>query len=216
MTSILFKSEEGKKLNSFRTLKWNSSNNLPNTSTKTFWRIRSSVRLFTLLEYLKLKVLVEEIPVDQLRMIYDAPGILKDNLFLSAIMARKSEVPIDILLGRLSWVRNLYGLSPWNLNLFYTLQGIVNFQYEEIRSSIRKVKRYSGYVRNSSSVGSKRMNKVTSQIPEIFEWENSEEIDWTDFLTVGNYFGKFLELRFPDDGPKEVETVSFSSFSTFR
>jgi hypothetical protein len=72
----------------------------------------------------------------------------------------------------------------------------------EVRKSIRKVKKYSGYVRNSSSVGSKKFSKTSNHIPETFEWSSYEELDYYEFLTVGRFSGTALEIRFPDDDQK--------------
>jgi hypothetical protein len=69
----------------------------------------------------------------------------------------------------------------------------------EIRRSIRKVKKYSGYVRNSSAVGSKQFAKISPIIPERFEWISYEEIDYYEFLTVGKFSGAALEILFPDE-----------------
>jgi hypothetical protein len=55
------------------------------------------------------------------------------------------------------------------------------------RRTIRKVKKYSGYVRNSSAVGSKRTSKVFIPEAESFEWNYNVEIDFYSYLTVGEF-----------------------------
>jgi len=63
----------------------------------------------------------------------------------------------------------------------------MKFSIEEIRKSIRPADKYSGYVRNSSSVGSKSSNKLVRPEPETPEWIDTKEIDFLEFLTVGEF-----------------------------
>lgn len=187
MLTILYKSVQGK-LKNFRVHKWKSSNNQPNKSTKTFWEIRTPQRKHTFIEYLKLKALMGKSSEAELKVLYDAPGVLNDDLFLDALRAWKSGISEEILWQRLNFLQRLEGLTQWSPNLYYTYNNCFVYELREIRTPIRKVNKYSGYVRNSSAVGSKSQSNLHKPEPEIVEWINNEkEIDYYFFLTVGEF-----------------------------
>jgi hypothetical protein len=77
--------------------------------------------------------------------------------------------------------------KTWSENLLYTKLGSTGYHIQELRQAIRKADKYSGYVRNSSSVGSKSTNKIFRPEPETFEWNKSVKIDFLEFLTVGEF-----------------------------
>lgn len=187
MLTILEQSVSDNRLRSFRTHKWKSSNNLMNTSTETFWSVRTQFRKHRFIQYVKLKVLMGRASLFEQRLCYDAPGVLKDNLFIEALRAWRTDVPRSILWQRLQWLQELEARPIWSENLYHTYDNCVCYEIEEIRISIRKVKKYSGYVRNSSSVGSKRFSVTTRPEPESFEWNTNEELDYYQFLTVGEF-----------------------------
>jgi hypothetical protein len=187
MLTILEQSHHGERLKSFRTHQWKSSNNLPNDSSETFWSIKSPARKFTLIKYLQLKVLMGKASFVELSCCYDATGVLKDDLFIDALRAWKTDVPSNILWQRLQLLQRWLGLPEWSENLYYTLDKSVNYELQLTRRTIRKVKKYSGYVRNSSAVGSKRTSKVFIPEAESFEWNYNVEIDFYSYLTVGEF-----------------------------
>lgn len=121
------------------------------------------------------------------RLLLDAPGVLSDNLFFDALRAWNTEIPRKILWQRLEILQKLLNLPVWNINLYYTLKGTVKYEIYEMRSPIRKVEKYSGYVRNSSAVGSKRNSIRFIPEPERFEWNTNVEIDYFLFLSVGEF-----------------------------
>lgn len=187
MLTILEQSRSVKKLGPFRTHKWKSSNTSPNTLTETFWNVKTQFRKFNFIQYLKLKVLLGEANLLETRLCYDAPGVLQDNLYCDALRAWRTDVPKHILWQRLQALQRLEGLPEWHSNLLNTWNGVIRYEIEEIRCSIRKVKKYSGYVRNSSSVGSKRGSQTYRPEPESFEWTTNVEKDYYQFLTVGEF-----------------------------
>jgi len=187
MLTILSQSESDIRIRNFRTFSWNSSNNPANTLTKTFWEIRSNVRKYTFIQYLQMKSLIGDLSYTEYRALLDAPGVLKDDLFIDALRAWKTDVPKKILWQRLATLQRWLQKSQWTPNLYYTYNGVVAYELVEARSPIRKVKKFSGYVRNSSSVGSKRRSTSSRPDPESFEWNTNGEIDYYLFLTVGEF-----------------------------
>jgi len=183
MSTILYQSASRVRPKNFRTHKWKSSNNLANTLTETFWVVRTPIRKFKYIEYLQLKVLLGLADFSEARACYDAPGVLNDRLFIDALRAWKTSTPRNVLWQRLQLVQELLQRPVWSENLYYTYDGTFKYEISEIRQPIRKVKKYSGYVRNSSSVGSKRASGFTRPEPERFEWNQDVEYDWYHFLT---------------------------------
>lgn len=188
MFTILEQSVSKQKLKSFRTLKWRSSNKPKNESSETFWVVRTQFRRQKFLQYLQMKRLLDLCSDFELRCLYDVPGVLEDNLYLDALRAWKTDVPKDILWQRLQVIQRFLQRPEWSPNLFYTYDGTICYEMMETLRPIRKVKKYSGYVRNSSSVGSKRNSRLSLHEPESFEWNSNVEIDYYSFLTVGEFF----------------------------
>jgi hypothetical protein len=117
--------------------------------------------------------------------LFDSPGSLQDELFVSLLLAKEIVSDEDLLVERLNFLRKLKNLRPWSRNLLSTLDGVLKFRLLEQRNPIRKVPKYSGYVRNSSAVGSKRKSSFQKPDPETSEWTNIVDIDFLHFLTVG-------------------------------
>lgn len=186
MLTILEQSVSKRKLRNFRTIHWSSSNNLPNTLTKTFWEIRSNFRKFTFIKYLQIKALSGSISLTEYRCLLDAPGVLQDDLFIDALRAWKTDVPKNILWHRLATLQRLLLRPEWSQNLYYTLDNSITYEMYEARSPIRKGKKYSGYIRNLSQVGSKRKTGFHPE-PESFEWNTNVDIDYYQYLTVGEF-----------------------------
>lgn len=178
-------SETERTLKSFRELRWRSSTKPSNNKVKTFWVVRTNFRKEKFLMYLKMKFLIEGLAEDELQLLIDAPGVLSDNLFLDALRAIRSGISLRVLEQRLQQLK-IFGLSTFDfsLNLYFTFNGTISYQMYLSERPIGKIKRFSGYVRNSSSVGSKRQSGTRS-LPEHFLWNSSVEYDYFHFLTVG-------------------------------
>lgn len=201
MLTILEQSVKGK-LKNFRTISWRSSNQISNTLTETFWVFRTPHRKFTLIEYLQMKELLIGLPKLEQRALFDAPGVLTDELFIAALKAKIFGVPTKTLWQRLRLLQKLLGRQPWEPNLVYTLDGCFIYELEETRKSIRKVKKYSGFVRNASAVGSKRKSTSTKPEPESFEWNTNIELDYFNFLSVGEFNSGLPGIVFLPDESK--------------
>jgi len=174
-----------KGLRNFRNITWGSSNNIPNSRTKTFWNIQTNFRKFKFIEWLKLDSFFREDRFSmKFRCLMDSPGILGDDLFVSSLLAKEIVSDQELLLNRLNFLRSLENLRPWSRNLLSTLDGVIKFRISERRIPIRKGPKYSGYVRNPSAVGSK-FHKPRNFEPETVEWINIEDINFLHFLTVG-------------------------------
>lgn len=208
MLTILSESVQGKKLRNFRVLRWNSSNNLPDTATKTFWQVRTLQRKFNFIEFMKMKMFFDALSLTEYKCLMDAPGVLSDDLFIETIIASRQIDSRELLLQRLNFIQKLENKRVWNTNLFFTLKGVVSFEMQECRQAIRPATKYSGYVRNSSAVGSKSSSGLKSLEPETFEWTDTKRIDYLQFLTVGELTqGTPGELFFTLTKDQKSETV---------
>lgn len=156
------------------TFKW-KANLLPSelTRSESFWHVRSSVKEETMLKYLRLKYFWKELSDQQVLLCFDHPKFLKDLQFNVALQAvAQTELSREEIIRRLELGLTLLGkkcllrkplLSQWDNNNFILA--------EETSRSIRKHKAFSGWVRNASSIGSKRSRP---SLPEPFSEEVAE------------------------------------------
>lgn len=193
MLTILEKSSKGL-LRNHRTLKWKSSNILPDTSTETFWLIKTNFRLQTLLDHWKLQHFLGDLDLMEFRCLIDFSGTLRDELFIALLRAKISEVPMGILLKRFNFIKTMLGQEPWEKGAFLSREGDLKYELFELRKPLRKVKKYSGYIKSPSAKKSTR-GKLSIPEPEIFEWSQYGEIDYYEFLTVGRFSGSSMEIN---------------------
>lgn len=151
-----------------RTNSWRATSQIAEISrTETFYLLTSNVRLHKFLEFMKLKHFLEGLTEAELMALYDAPGVLCDQLFTNALRAKNSLLSErsfekqrwHILQERVQFLRSKLGLSPWNLNLLHAYSGNLRYELVLVEKRIRKVKKYSGYVKTPSAVGSKRRSQ---------------------------------------------------------
>lgn len=205
---ILSKFERGNYLGGgFYTHRWRSSTSPKYNPGISYWIVNSRLKKHKFIRFLQMRVLFEETSEVEQRCLYDAPGVLNDNLFISALRAKITGVNLNILSIRLNSLSLLTGLPRLDLPLLRTWEKICVYSIQEFSRAIRKPKKYSGYVRSPSSVGSRRTTKRTLPDPEIVEWSSVKEIDFLSALTVGEFHGESLVIHLPDEEPNRFETV---------
>lgn len=209
MLTILSESVQGKPLRNFRVLRWSSSNNLADSATKTFWQVRTMQKKFNFIEFLKMKLFFEgHLSMTEYACLMDAPGVLNDRLFVDTIIASRMTENREQLINRLAMLQKSLGRRPWSENLYYQIRGVVSFQMQECRQAIRQATKFSGYVRNASSVGTKSSKRSYIPEPGTFEWTEHERIDYLQFLTVGELTqGTPGEIFFTLTKNQKFETV---------
>jgi hypothetical protein len=89
----------------------------------------------------------------------------------------------------------------WNWNFLYALENQFLYELRLVVRETRKVKKYSGYVRTPSAVGSKRRSSIL-EIESLDEMESASLIEEDDFLEFFlsptedySLLGDFLEAR---------------------
>lgn len=184
-STILWESRTERKLKNFRILTWRSSKQIADTPTETIWKVATNFRLMTFIKYLKMKHFYIGLPMNLQRLMFDFPAVLRDDQYLALLQAKNMNVPMDILEQRLQQLQRLLGQPIWEMNLLRTFDGVLSYEINEILKPIRKGKKYTGYVRNSSVVGSKRGFGKPKPEPETFEWNTESTIDYLTYFSVG-------------------------------
>lgn len=188
---ISIKMGRGERTKGFVTIKWKaSSTNSEITRKESFWHVRSTFAEEALLNFLRLKYFWNELTDQETILAFDNPRFLKSiefNVLLTVLASTeysRTEISeasnkVSRILGRKSkFSKSL--LPQWENNIFLVA--------ERTERPIRPSKKYSGWVRNSSSVGSKRQAKFF--IPEpLFEEFPEEHFDEYEL---------FCELIFAD------------------
>jgi hypothetical protein len=205
---ILEESRRGNpRIGGFRTRRWDSANQQPNQLTKTFWELETNYRFTKFLQVLQMQLLFNgSIPLVEMRALLDSDAVLlTDDLWIDTLSVINSRVVSrDTALKRMQLLQSLLGVSPiWTQNLLYTYLGNLKYTLMEIRVPIGKVKKFSGWVRSSSAVGSKRTSVRIDLDGETVENFNDEwKFNFVEFLSVGRLYGPSGELLLchPDDG----------------
>jgi hypothetical protein len=193
---------------SLHVLRWGSSTNSKYKSGKTSWVIESPWRKQTFLHFMKTKYLWGLATPMEAQMLLDEPGSLRDTLFLQSLLAKEeNRVPLSILWPRIGILDQLGYKSFINFKVFDDLERRFVFRVTEYDHRLRPPKKYSGYVRSPSGVGSKRGLPRREPVPAISVEEYALESDFLGFLTVGSFMGTTqFSLQCPDDwtqlGPK--------------
>ena len=193
-----------------RTRRWPSSNQQPNNSTYTFWELRTNFKYLKFLKCKQMELLFKgSLPLEEASALFDAPGSLTDDLWVDSLSVINSRtVRKETVLQRMQLLQQLLGESPiWTKNLLYTYLGNLNYLLLEIRVPIRKVKKFSGWIRSSSAVGSKKpITRSNDLFSETIENDYSEEkLDFYEFLSVGELYGPsgHLILSHPEEDSKK-------------
>lgn len=181
---------KGKKGNFF-TSTWSASlSSTEITRSETFWHVRSNVRNVALLKFLRLKFFWKELSEEEQYFAFSAPRFLDDtefNVLLVLLVttelgqkeiARRFELACKVLNRRSNFRPEL--IKQWESNILLTA--------DRGERPIRPHKAFSGWIRNASSVGSKKKN--TLSIPEplsevLFEDKFDEYKFLYELISVG-------------------------------
>lgn len=176
----------------YRTYTWRSNfSNSEIHGTEAFYFLASNVRISRFIDYAKLTLFLEGLSEDFSQALYDFPGVLSDTLFVNALRAKNSLLSEGVfdwskwhtLQERVQQLRLVLGRPPWSQNLLHAYRG--NLRYELLLGTgrIRKVRKYTGYVKTPSAVGSKQSSiRSTEMQSEIFDSFYYEEKDLVPYL----------------------------------
>jgi hypothetical protein len=159
-----------------------SSTSTELTRSESVWRVTSSQSEEQLIRFLRLKFFWTECSILEQEAMFSHPRFLEDLEFnvLLTLLA-KTELSREEITERAEQALRILGkhsnfrkrlLPQWENNIFLKL--------ERTTRTIRKHKAYSGWVRNASSVGSK---KGKLNLPEpLVEITSEEQFDEFNFL----------------------------------
>lgn len=187
-SNVLWKSEKKLISRRFKTYRWKSSVQQPNELTETFWELQSEQRLSTFLECKKLELFLNGLDSIEYQCLVDAPGFFSDRLFLELMRALASwpssrlNVQREYLLQKLEPLQSMLCRPVWSKNLLYTYLGNLDYRLQHIRVPIGKVNKFSGWVRNSSAVGSKSPRTISFLEPESQDRLMDSDIDYYSYF----------------------------------
>jgi len=188
---ISIKLGQGQK-RSFMTFKWRA-NCLPSeiTRSEAFWHVRSTFNEDAMIRYLRLKYFWNELQGEQIELAFDHPRFLRSVEFnvLLALLANTELTRLEISIRAERALSVLNRKSEFRFNLLSTWDQNIRLVAERETRTIRPHKRFSGWVRNASALGSKHKTKVFIPDP-LFEEYPEESFDEFEFLygliSVGN------------------------------
>lgn len=155
----------------------------------TFWKVQSNMKRDKFIHYCKLRLLYETTDGKEQQFLFDA---IDFDPFFVACYKLKGNLEDD----RVGKIAVLFGLKNYTRKLYRQWNGNVKFHIIEIGRPIGKITKFSGYVRSSSSVGSKRPNK-TNLDPRTEIWTEELEYNYVELLTVGRAAGRSVGLSLP-------------------
>jgi len=171
-----------------RSYVWRSSFKSTNKSEESFVALRTNVRLSRFLEFKKLEfILMGFQEEEELQNLFDSPGFFSDSLFLNLMEAFASldevkEEESNEVMNRFNSIRLLLGKPRWDFNLYFTYLGNIRYEWNIVMRPIRPFKKYSGYVKSPSTVGSKRRTEILEVSAETADLTLFEKRSFTSFL----------------------------------
>lgn len=180
----------GKK-GAFQTYRWTAiSSSSELTRSEAFWHVRSSVGKHGMLKYLRLQFYWNNLTKEETEFAFGHPEFLKDvefNVLLALLtsteltrseIARRSEKAHRLLQKKSNFRKEL--VPQWDNNI----RIVADLEHR----SIRPHKAYSGWVRNASSVGSKRRKpSIPDPISEEWTEEKFDEYNFFyELISVGS------------------------------
>lgn len=138
-------------------------------------------------EYLWLKYLWDELSKQEMLLFLTLPETLNSEIKVSALRA----VLINgrkVTRTRLNRILIFLKREPYSRERYLGYKRL-DVEIHEISRSLPRVPKFSGWVRSSSSVGSKRSNQgpILLEPLAIDRYDyNNETFDWYTFLTVGD------------------------------
>lgn len=168
---------------SFRTLRVNYNINREKSTVDRFV-VFSSGKRQSIVRYLWLKLVWDELSKLEFELFLSMPEVLSNNKILGFL---RSRLKLDkrILRQRLLYFENLLeGKSSSRLSYQGIRRMKIDIQKEQIK--LPRTTKFSGYVRNVSSIGRSKGGAVLPEPVSVEYIEDYEEShDWYDLLSVG-------------------------------
>jgi len=167
------------------------------------WLVRSSGRRSTVVNFLFLKWLWDELSSQELKFMFNLPEFFKDPRFESSFRARAYGTPKKEIRERLNKYLSLIGEHPFDYERYRGMRGL--FLLLELQEFyFPPTPKFSGYTRHHKDKGSLRSR---SEDPlELFTFE--EKVDrfefWFHLLSVGEVRSTIRNVYlFPEESSKK-------------
>jgi hypothetical protein len=173
--------------------RWSVNYNTTSQGTLTRFVVFSSGRRQTVKEYLWLKIVWDQLTTKEFELFLSLPGILENTKIVGFLRAKL--INPKKLRERLNLFETLMGDRPSSRERYKGLKRLrIEIRKETIQ--LRKVTKYSGYVRNISSIGRGHRGSGKPEPTGNFLFADENQIDWFEILTVGDLtlLGKSVNL----------------------
>lgn len=127
-------------------------------------------------------------------MLFDVIGDIDDWFYSISRINKNLRNSIEIQ-ERIRILSKRLELPELTYRMWKQWHGNFKFHCVHFVKPIGQIKKFSGYVKTPSSVGSKKGNKVQPD-PRTVDFINSVEFDYYLLLTVGRLSGASVELLF--------------------
>lgn len=180
--------------------------------TLSFLIVYSQGSRHKVMEFLWLKLIWDELSHSEFELLYHSPEFLNDErkfAFLRACLI----LPKKILRRRLLAIEGILGIKLSSRERYLGMKSRLDLEIHKGLGRLPKVRKYSGYCKTPSSVGTKRGRGVVdttpdSLLPDEYEFENGT-VDWYNLLSVGDiplFPGERSKFNHPDEASEGSET----------
>jgi len=146
----------------------------------------SSGRRHSVLKYLWLKLVWDELSQIEFHLLISTPEFLNDDKKVGFLRARLTTNK-KILRGRLLQMEDFLGEELSNRETYRGMKIMkIDIQKDSIR--LAKVPKFSGYVKSISAIGKGKQRGaiLIEPVPEVFV-EDREPLNWYEVLSVGEF-----------------------------
>lgn len=168
---------------SFRTITVLKSEDREN-GTQDVFVVLSSGKRQTLLRFLWLKLVWDELSKEEYSLFISFKEVIEDDKIVGFLRARLT-VPKKILRKRLNQTEKSLGEKISTREEYQGLRRI-NYEIYEVTRKLPKVRKYSGYIRTPSAASNKNSRRSSRNF-DVFqvEWIEENVIDYHYLFTVG-------------------------------
>lgn len=144
----------------------------------------SSGRRHKVIEYLWYKLVWDELSKDEFFLFISCPEVLKNDKIVGFLRA-KLEVPKVTLRQRLLSIELKLRLPVTSRDRYLGLRRL-KIDIQRSRTRLPRTPKFSGYVRNISSLGKSSRGAVLPEPVSEFVFSDEISLDWYELLTVGD------------------------------
>lgn len=152
-------------------------------------------------EYLWLKMVWDQLSKSEFELFLTMKETLEDEKIVGFLRS-KLILPLGVLRSRLLGFERIMGIGISSRERYIGFKRLrVEIRKDQIR--LKKVPKFSGYVRNIASIGKGSRGSGNKPEPiETFLYTVESQIDWYEILSVGDLTLLGKSIRLPDENQK--------------